>query len=1046
MSMNYPLSTVLQGQFSNWINKFPLKVTNWFDPKINNLIYIATLTLNKGVWIRNESKSIVDSKQPEISQLKNCTAAVTQQGLLMYPWFVVHCDTEYEASFVCQDIKSHSPPVKVAVNRTCDGHWFMINGSSKCFSVFWQEVALSFNDAQNICSAQNSSVFNVDVMSRIVSKMEGFQLKLDLLSLLEEDIHNQYFVHSISASDMYNSIFGKLLAADARHSRLPSMITNFFNIYGEFNVFTFFAYLNNSCSVIEKSWISFLVDAADTFKSNKIRGWGVKCRSCSEPLNVTGVICEKDSKPYTISCLSQHFECNDRTCIVDIYRCDSVIDCFDGSDEDHCDIHINNMTNQFVNVPYLLPGMNIMLIHSICDGIYINRALSHEEDICFKYKLKQITLSSTAQTDLFAHKKAINIMTDDIFMLLVREKQLCLKSQKHVMAQLNHVQQLSWDMQFNTIRKLTKCSDLRDVCIVGADGSCDASESVFACADFSCPGLFKCHRDYCIYMSSVCDGQYDCEEGDDEIFCPFSSCPGLLKCRGETRCVSREEICDNIVNCLHSMDDEISCNNCPVNCECSGYAMICHLENSIEKIKHNGTNYIKGLILKGVQKQLFINNIFISRLVYLNVSYCVIENILPSRIKYSVPSFILIASFLQNKLTDANFLSASIFQNIVFLDLSFNRLSIFMYEQFSALKELIVLILRGNPLIRISLDHAPPGSMLYVLDLQHIYHYSNLYIIFSKHISNQIRVKVSELLFCCILDQNIKCTYNENGKICIGLFWNTWSKLIFYIFSIMALAISLMANIRNIIQIMTPTPLHSRKKYYCITVFNNSISEFLTCLYLFSLLVADATKVNVLFWTLNPICLILKIISYISIQTMIILKTHALFCMSLQILYPFKHQNGYLKWTAPMSFFVWYIASSSSFSTYFEKLDELCSIAKCSEENTLNLLLFVVCVTQTLAILSSILIAIKVYIVLEENNTTWAKLQTEQRHSINSFSVILKLTCSLISHLPLQFCLLSLLVVKLVKVLYAELFCRQVFLFVLPINVVCFSLVSIYRN
>ena len=62
--------------------------------------------------------------------------------------------------------------------------------------------------------------------------------------------------------------------------------------------------------------------------------------------------------------------------------------------------------------------------------------------------------------------------------------------------------------------------------------------------------------------------------------------------------MSREEICDNIVNCLHSMDDEISCDNCPVNCEFGGYTMTCHLDNSIEQIILNGTNYIKGLILK----------------------------------------------------------------------------------------------------------------------------------------------------------------------------------------------------------------------------------------------------------------------------------------------------------------------------------------------------------------------------------------------------------------------------------------------------------------
>ena len=196
------------------------------------------------------------------------------------------------------------------------------------------------------------------------------------------------------------------------------------------------------------------------------------------------------------------------------------------------------------------------------------------------------------------------------------------------------------------------------------------------------------------------------------------------------------------------------------------------------------------------------------------------------------------------------------------------------------------------------------------------------------------------------LNQKIKCTSYENGKTCIGFFGYAWSKLSFYSVPIMALTISLMANIRNIIQIIKLVPVHSRKKYYCIAVFNNSISEFLISLYLCSLLVADATKVNVLFWTLSPICLILKLISYVSFQTMVIFKTHALFCMSLQIIYPFKHQNGYLKWTVPMCLVLWVIVSSSSFSTIFNELqqDELCSIAKCSENNTLNLLLFMVCV------------------------------------------------------------------------------------------------------
>ena len=50
--------------------------------------------------------------------------------------------------------------MKAAANRTCDGDWFMVNGSNKFFSVFWPEEALSYIEAGEIYSGQNASIFN----------------------------------------------------------------------------------------------------------------------------------------------------------------------------------------------------------------------------------------------------------------------------------------------------------------------------------------------------------------------------------------------------------------------------------------------------------------------------------------------------------------------------------------------------------------------------------------------------------------------------------------------------------------------------------------------------------------------------------------------------------------------------------------------------------------------------------------------------------------------------------------------------------------------
>ena len=933
--------------------------------------------------------------------------------------------------------------MRVEVNRTCNSKWFMFDGSIKCFSVLWPNVALSFIKAQDICSAQNTSLFVVDVMSRNHSQWTGYQLKRFLL--LRVATYHQYFLQSISDKILHDSVFGKILASNSGKSNLPYMITNM--VATPFMNSVYFTNLNNICSVIEKSVTSYMVDSR-TFKSEERRGWGVKCRSCSEPLTVRGIICEKDSKPHVINCLSQHFKCDDGTCIDDIYKCDSVTDCFDDSDEDHRHIHIKNIPNQFVSVPYLLAGITKttetirIQMHSICDGIF-SQTLWYEKDVCFKYKIKQLDVSNTPLMD---NEETSSIGGIDPFLLYPKEEHMCLKLSEHAITYQNHAQYLGRDIPLNAIRRGRKCSDLSTFCIVRLNKRlCQTPKSAIACDHFSCPGLFKCHRSYCIYMSSVCDGHYDCEESDDEISCPLSSCPGLLKCRGENRCVSKEEICDNTVNCLHSMDDEINCNSCPMNCECSGYTMTCHLDNSLEQTLHNGTYSIKGLILNGVQQHLFLRDILISKLVYLNASYCSIDKVLISNIKYSIFSFIIIASFQNNKLTDIHFLSDSIFQNIIYLDLSFNLLSFFQQEASSALTELLVLILRANPLLRISLNQAPRGSMLSLLDLQNIYDYSSISIVFTKNLNSQIKVKVSELLMCCIMDKHMTCTFNGwEVNNCFGLFGSVWSKMTFYSLSIMLLVISLIINMKNIIQILPLMVAYGNKKYYWIALFNNSISEILASLYLCSLLVADSAKVNILFWTLSPICLILKLIVYTSIQIMTIFKTYSIFCVSVKILYPFKHQNQYLKWTAQLSLVVWIIVSGSSLSTFIDELqpDEICCMSNCSKENRPNLLLLLVCVTATLTKLSCMVVARKVYIVLEKNNATWS----DKRKQINSYKVTLKLAYPILLQLPLQICLFNLLAYKLANLTFVIHVCRALFLFVFPLNVVCRALVSMCLN
>ena len=85
-------------------------------------------------------------------------------------------------------------------------------------------------------------------------------------------------------------------------------------------------------------------------------------------------------------------------------------------------------------------------------------------------------------------------------------------------------------------------------------------------------------------------------------------------------------------------------------------------------------------------------------------------------------------------------------------------------------------------------------------------------------------------------------------------------------------------------------------------------------------------------------------------------------------------------------------------------------------------------------------VAIKVYVALE--NATWS----DKRKQINSYRVTLKLIYPILLQLPLHIFSFNLLVLQLANLTCVTHFCRAVFLFVFPLNVVCCAAVSMCLN
>ena len=89
--------------------------------------------------------------------------------------------------------------------------------------------------------------------------------------------------------------------------------------------------------------------------------------------------------------------------------------------------------------------------------------------------------------------------------------------------------------------------------------------------------MYKCPLTYCVPLRLVCDGWKNCPDGEDEDHCTDVVCPGLLRCRADNVCVHPLDICDGIVHCLQSRDDESLCDikDCPDSCLCFGNAIKC---------------------------------------------------------------------------------------------------------------------------------------------------------------------------------------------------------------------------------------------------------------------------------------------------------------------------------------------------------------------------------------------------------------------------------------------------------------------------------------
>ncbi len=190
-----------------------------------------------------------------------------------------------------------------------------------------------------------------------------------------------------------------------------------------------------------------------------------------------------------------------------------------------------------------------------------------------------------------------------------------------------------------------------------------------------CPSHFKCPESYCIPVRHLCDSEQDCPFGEDEESCSEFRCQGYFWCAIDKRCLSFIDVCDGIIHCPLTEEDESLCDiviSCPQHCFCVGYAIQC-VNASLSQIPSLGRNATTLILRKNMIS--VISSLKEHRhLLHLDISFNEIKTIESE-----------ISPFSENMC-------------LLYLNLNSNKIKSLGEKQFASLTNLRYLGIRNNPI------------------------------------------------------------------------------------------------------------------------------------------------------------------------------------------------------------------------------------------------------------------------------------------------------------------------------------------------------------
>ena len=427
-------------------------------------------------------------------------------------------------------------------------------------------------------------------------------------------------------------------------------------------------------------------------------------------------------------------------CIVTAYICDGFADCYDKSDENDCIIPVTSSVNetgfmntsQCVGLYYLCPSGECIPIDRRCDQnfdcqdgsdeVFCPSITKHPYDTVYGSKYQGISIAKvycykcliiyTGRSNILVHfHLKISLLT------FYPNKCLKLNFQSYWFSKelrdddsliCSYILRYDFHLLILIIQAIKgKCPADWSLCepsfndcyltyrrcnhetYKGFPLHCPRLQHLQHCDKYLCPHMYKCHLTYCIPTRMLCDGNPDCANSEDEESCDHhaSQCVGLLRCHKDNVCVHPTEVCDGIVHCLLSGDDEMLCGfrPCPLQCRCRGTTVQCIMLISIYSLNSKLTAiYLMQSFISPTESLGYFSNIL-----YLKLDSCKFSANRVERAIFSDISNILILIIINSGVTSLKYDSFDKMIRLIRIDLHGNAIYEIQSFNFKGLKSII---------------------------------------------------------------------------------------------------------------------------------------------------------------------------------------------------------------------------------------------------------------------------------------------------------------------------------------------------------------------